>query len=147
MKRSIYLVVLLSIFYVNVKANDYALGGRISNQFGITFKYNYTHNIWLEGIVDIENHSLTTTGLYELYFSTPFSNNFNWFAGGGIYVGYWGYQNTSNGYAGIKGVAGLCYNFRDMPIDISIDWMPAMQVVSDFNTDFNIFGLSVRYTF
>lgn len=147
MKRLFSIIILLSIIYINTNAQDYAIGGRISNQFGITFKYNYKQNTWLEGIVDIENHSFTMTGLYELYFVTPFSNNFNWFAGAGVYTGYWGYNNASDVYAGVKGVVGLCYNFKDMPIDISIDWMPAIQVIKDFNTDINIFGLSVRYTF
>jgi hypothetical protein len=147
MQRKIILIGLFSIIYTLLPAQNYALGGRISNQFGITFKYNYKHNTWFEGIADIENHSLSFTGLCEQYYETPFSKNFNWFVGGGVYLGYWGYDNASDAWAGIKGVGGLCYTLNDLPIDISIDWMPAMQIVKDFNVDFNIFGLSVRYTF
>jgi hypothetical protein len=147
MLNKIFLIGVVSIFCSSIFAYDYALGGRISNQFGITFKYNYKKNIWLEGIADIESNAMSFTGLFEEYYQTPFSKNFNWFVGGGAYAGHWSVDNESSTWLGVRGVLGLCYNFNDIPVDLSIDWMPAVQIVSDFHTDFNIFGLSVRYTF
>jgi hypothetical protein len=147
MKHLAILIILFIATCIELPASENAIGGRISNDMGITFKHHYKSNTWLEGIIDIEGHALVLSGLYEKYYLTPFSNNFNWFAGGGVYLGYWGYANSSSTYAGIKGVGGLCYTLNDLPVEISIDWMPAIQIVKVFNTDFNIFGLSIRYTF
>jgi hypothetical protein len=147
MRKVLFLICMFIFTFSVIKAGDYAIGGRLSNQFGITFKYNYKHNTWLEGIADLGSHEVSFTGLFEQYYETPFSRNLNWFAGGGPYIGYWGNGGNSNAWFGVKGVLGVCYNFNDIPVDLSFDWMPAFQVIKSFDPAFNIFGLSVRYTF
>ena len=147
MRKILLLFALIIVIGSHANAGDYALGGRISNQFGITFKYKYYGNTWLEGIADIGSHDLALTGLFEQYYETPFSRNLNWFVGGGPYLGYWGNGNSSSAWLGVKGVLGVCYNFTDIPVDLSLDWMPEFQLVSKFTPSFNVFGLSIRYTF
>jgi hypothetical protein len=147
MRKILFIVSLIFVFGSSANAGDYALGGRISNQFGITGKYNYRSNTWIEGIVDIGSHEISLSGLFEQYYETPFSRNLNWFVGGGPYLGFWGNGNSSNAWLGVKGVLGVCYNFNDIPVDLSFDWMPEFQLVSKFTPTFNVFGLSVRYTF
>jgi len=143
----LFSVIIVVSFALKVNAQRNAIGIRFSDDFGITYKYNLKNANWLEGIAHVGDHSLTLTGLYEIYKPTPFSKNFNWYYGGGIYVGFWGHRDNGGTYAGLRGVLGMCYKIPDIPIDISLDWMPTIQLASDFGTDFLIFGISIRYVF
>ncbi|MGC8823872.1 MAG: hypothetical protein ACP5PZ_04665 [Bacteroidales bacterium] len=128
-------------------SQNHAIGLRFSEDLGITYKQNVKGSTWFEIIGHIREHSLGVTGLYEAYQPTPFSKYFKWYYGGGAFVGLGSVNDNSYTFAGLRGVLGLCYNFSDIPFDISLDWMPTVQLVEDYGTDFLLFGISIRYTF
>ncbi len=91
-------------------------------------------------------------GLY--LYNSPLRSNFDWFAGGGIDVGYFGHTNTgridtqqSNGfYSGISGVFGLEHTFNFIPINVALDAGPTIRVVPNFQVGLKV-GFAVRYAF
>lgn len=148
--RKIKLVLIVCISFLASTfafSQNHAIGLRFSEDFGITYKQNYKGATWFEIIGHVREHSLGVTGLYEAYKPTPFSKYFKWYYGGGAFVGIGSANDNSYAFAGLRGVLGLCYNFSDIPFDISLDWMPTVQLVEDYGTDFLLFGLSIRYTF
>ncbi|HOT13409.1 MAG TPA: hypothetical protein PK252_01490 [Bacteroidales bacterium] len=146
MRKLVFLFFIIFIAFTNIKAQQ-AIGARLSDNFGITYKYTYSNPVKLEGILEIHRHALTVNGLYERYYQTPFSKYFDWYFGGGAFINFWSVNDNGGVNVGLRGVAGICYTFSDIPIDISLDWMPAIQIVSDYHADFAILGLSVRYVF
>ncbi len=149
MKKVKCFFIIAFIFLTNlpVYSQGHAIGLRFSEDFGVTYKQNLKSNTWVELIAHVREHSLGLTGLYEAYKPTPFSKYFKWYYGGGAFVGIGSDKDNSYAFGGIRGVLGLCYNFTDIPFDISLDWMPTVQLINDYHTDFILFGLSIRYTF
>jgi hypothetical protein len=148
--RKLKVIGFLSVFVLfssNISAQDHAIGLRFSDDVGITYKQHIKGKTWGEVIGHIGDHSLALSGLYEAYNQTPFSKSFKWYYGGGIYLGVYSNHDDSNFFGGIRGVLGLCYQFSDIPFDISLDWMPTITLFNNYGTDFILFGLSLRYTF
>ena len=58
-----------------------------------------------------------------------------YFAGPGAHIGFWKsqYQKDYNSKAefGVDGIIGLDYKFKDLPVNASLDWQPAVTVVGD----------------
>ncbi len=145
--KTILVFIGLTYFSLAAIAQNHAIGIRFSDDFGISYKQKLHGSTWVEGIAHIHEHSIAITGLYEKYQQTPFSKYFDWYYGGGAYLGIWSVNNESHAFGGVRGVLGLCYRFTDIPFDISLDWMPTIQLFNDYGTDFVLFGLSIRYTF
>jgi hypothetical protein len=74
-----------------------------------------------------------------------------WYYGGGanitLYSGdYDLYDNDQGGTTfGIAGNLGLDYKFEDVPVNVSLDWIPVFSFGYDFGGDGG--GIAVRYTF
>ena len=126
------------------------LGIRISSwqtqtTIGITLSHHFSRGTTLEGIAEFPSGGVIISGLYEKYHSLNRSGNFCFFYGGGILIATGGNQTA----AGIRGALGLCYRFKDIPIELTIDWMPAIQITPKVTADntLGIFGLSARFTF
>lgn len=82
-----------------------------------------------------------------------------WYVGGGAHIGFfddryhvgWG-TSTGRTYTviGVDGIIGLEYVFADIPINISADWKPAINLVGHNNNSYfwgDNGALSVRYIF
>src|SRR5450759_676759 len=61
----------------------------------------------------------------------------NWYYGGGAHIGfyngnyvYWGNNGTTYTIIGIDGILGIEYTFSEIPINIGIDWKPALNLLS-----------------
>ena len=70
-----------------------------------------------------------------------------WYYGGGGFIGLWSAGNSENGTRiGIAGNLGLDYAFEDIPLNISLDWIPSFALVG-FGNGFAgaTGGLAVRY--
>jgi hypothetical protein len=127
-----------------LSAQNYnAIGGRIDNEFGVTYLHRFSKGTVIEGIATIQSHALVVNALYEKYHSINRKGSFQYYYGGGAFVGFGG-GSTS---AGLRGILGVCYVFDDIPFVISADWFPALQLVKDVKGTFDIIGLSIRYTF
>lgn len=129
-----------------------AVGVKLPLGFSATYKkfINTTNNI--EAEATYWNKGFRAALLYEFnFYSFPDIPNLSWFAGPGVHAGFWKsqYQKTYNSKAdlGIDGIIGLDYKFDNLPINVSLDWQPAITLLGDAAFIPAYGGLGVRYTF
>jgi hypothetical protein len=95
---------------------------------------------------------LAIGALYEVH--KPFSTEgLQWFYGGGGYLGFiksWNpnkQKNETDVNVGAQGVLGLDYKFVNLPLNLSLDWKPELNLVSDINFEPAAIGFTARFTF
>ena len=150
MKKTLFITMLLvlGLNYANaqLKGNP-QLGLRLGLPFGATARYFFDDANAVEGIAGAYAHTFTITGLYERHFdlSALTTDGFGWFVGGGAHMGTRKIEDNVKFIAGVDGIGGIDYTFPSLPINLSIDWKPAIH----FNTSSDLadFAISVRYTF
>jgi hypothetical protein len=152
MKRGIVIVLLLNTLWAFGQKENNAIGLRFSYGIGITGKHYLTKTTALEGVLHIGDNWFALTGLYQKYINLR--SNLDFYYGGGLQISAWSnkykvwghtYSESGAGF-GIAGTAGLCYNFPDIPIDVSLDFTPVIYL-APFGVNGNNLGLAVRYTF
>src|SRR4051812_34471944 len=83
----------------------------------LTAKHFFSHAIAAEGITYLyDNASLRFTGLLEFNFDINTVPGLKWFVGPGAHVSFLRYKNQASTFAGIDGILGLDYKFKDVPI-------------------------------
>ncbi len=144
--------------FSNLSAQDYktALGVRLSSSNAmqnnsISIKQFINEKTAIEGLftfgdplalgVLVEFHKpLTPAGL-------------TWFYGAGGYISFVKTVNVAASKSstdpnfGGQGVIGLDYKFSNAPLNISLDWKPELNIVSDINFEPAAIGFSARFTF
>ncbi len=97
------------------------------------------------------------TGLYEFHGDLSTDGELKWYVGPGAHVNFYkSYTYTNNGVVtsgtalgiGIDGVVGLDYKFKELPLNLAVDWQPSFEFVkggSGFSGNWG--GFAVRYTF
>jgi hypothetical protein len=146
MKKHI-LIVFLFFSLSLVKAQDYenAVGLRLGMSSGLTFKHFISTNDALEGILSSHfSNGFNLTGLYERHTGAFDTENLYFYYGAGAHLGS---SDVNQVAIGIDGIVGLEYILTEIPINISLDWKPALNLIG--STDFWPFelGLSARYMF
>lgn len=156
--RQVFLFLIPFIIATTVKAQDYktAVGGRFGASSGITLKHFIKDDAALEGILAFRFHGFNFTGLYEKHFPNAFRvDRLNWYVGAGGNIGiiernnYRWYDEKDDGSAlllGIDGIIGMEYNFEEVPLNISLDWKPMINLTGVYFWG-DEFALSVRYAF
>lgn len=56
-------------------------------------------------------------------------------------------RNETDPNIGAMGVIGLDYKFNNAPLNISLDWKPELNIVSDINFEPAAIGFTARFTF
>lgn len=148
-KTGIVLILFFTFLFINstVKAQQYktALGIRLSNKDAIvnnsiSLKYFFSSTTAIEGLLSfgdplalgvlIEKHKpLAVTGL-------------KWFYGAGAYVGFGNNKNI-----GAQGILGLDYKLTSIPLNLSVDWKPELNLVKSVIFEPAAIGASIRFTF
>ena len=155
MKKSILTIAAALIIGIAVQAQDYNTGIGLRGGFsqGFTIKHFIGDNTAIEGIIGTYDFKggVAVTGLYEIHaraFEVP---GLNWYYGFG---GHLAFLNENHGNVeentsvlGIDGILGMEYNIEDIPINISVDWKPAFDIIGYTKAGFNRGALSVRYVF
>lgn len=130
---------------VNTFDYNNAIGVRLGETSGLSFKHKFSNHNALEAIVSFWPYTIGLTGLYE-YHHTTGAPGLNWYVGGGghinagrMYSNYYFY-NRGDRYVyvqrrdaiavGIDGVLGLEYKFRPVPFAISADIKPFVETTS-----------------
>jgi hypothetical protein len=151
MKKLIVLFFIGCIFCTQLFAqtNEYknAIGVRlgpttpaISN--GLTFKHFLKNNNAIEAILSFGD-GLGIGGLYEIHKPIASVENLQWYVGFGGYVGF----NSSSNNVGAAGIVGFDYKFAEIPLNISLDWKPELNLISKISFEGAGVGLSARFTF
>ncbi len=151
-------VLLLAGASSRVMAQDYktALGIRLSSSpaivnNSISIKHFVTEKAAIEGLLSFGD-PLAIGALLEIHeqLGTP---GLRWYYGGGAYLGFVkSYnvntdKNETNTNFGAQGVLGLDYKFSNVPVNLSIDWKPELNLVTDINFEPAAVGLTARFTF
>ena len=154
MKKLFLLLIAGMAFSFSLKAQDEettsgyknAVGIRLSSSVpavksGVTFKHFFNNNA-VEGILSFGDGTTAICGLYEIH--KPFAtDNLQWLIGFGGYVGF----GNKTSYVGAAGIIGVDYKFADIPLNITLDWKPELNIVSKVGFEGSGVGFSARFTF
>ncbi|MBR6495860.1 MAG: hypothetical protein IKT28_01955 [Rikenellaceae bacterium] len=146
MKKIISLLFCIMLF-TGVKAQGYewGVGLRGGYSYGLTAKYNFNAANSLEGILAF-NHGVHFTGLYQ--FNMPvISEGFRFYYGLGGNIGSWKKAETTKFTLGVDGIVGLEYKIKQIPLLLSIDYKPCLNLIGHTGLLGADFAFSVRFTF
>jgi hypothetical protein len=123
-----------------------AIGIRLSSNVpniknGITYKHFLNKNA-VEAILSFGD-GVGICGLYEIHKPITSVENLQWFVGFGGYVGF----NNTTTNVGAAGIIGLDYKFAQIPLNLSLDWKPELNIVSKIGFEGSGVGVSARFTF
>jgi hypothetical protein len=158
MKRIIMTCIVVFCIILISKAQDYNTGIGIRGGFesGLTVKYFTAEKTALEFLLASRWRGFEVTGLYEVHNRAFDTDRLKWYFGLGAHVGFWngdytydqwGERGTRYTVIGVDGILGLEYCFPDVPINIGLDWKPAVNLVGYQGLWVDGGALSLRYTF
>ncbi len=161
-KRFLFaLALLLSTMATQLDAQEYrtAIGARLGYPLSASFKQFISDPGAVEVFAGFRAWTVyrwfNIGGMYQHHFPIEGVEGLKWYAGGGASVFFWSYDDAfigrseySNTSLGILGVVGLDYKFSDIPLNLSLDWVPTFFVGSGYITGFGggYGALSARYT-
>lgn len=160
MKRIAILFSLFTLFAGanTIQAQDYqsALGVRLSSAAAtannsISFKQFINEKTAIEGLFSFGD-PVAIGALLE--FHKPLgAEGLRYFYGAGAYLGFKKtynpnkQRNESDPQLGGMGIIGLDYKFTGIPLNLSLDWKPELNLVTDINFEPAAIGLTARFTF
>ncbi len=151
-KLFLTLILFFSISSI-LNAQDYenAIGFRFGLSNGVTFKHFISTNDAVEGILTTRWGGFNLTGLFERHTTAFDTDGLYFFYGGGAHIGsfnnLWFTDNNSHIVIGIDGIIGLEYVFTEVPLNISIDWKPGINLIGYTGFWGDELALSLRYMF
>src|SRR5262245_24944414 len=147
MKKIICSLLLISglFFASTIYGQDYktGLGVRLSNTApmvnnSITLKHFLNEKTAIEALFSFGD-PLALGALVEIHKPFGETSGIKWFYGGGAYIGFVKTynpnknQNETNVNFGGQGVLGLDYKFVNLPLNLSLDWKPELNLIDDIN--------------
>ena len=155
MKKLLVLIAICFIAASTVSAQSMgrsyktALGVKVWDGAGISFKTFVAPNNALELIGYFYRHGSRVTGLYEIHGNIADAPGLKWYIGPGAHLGFYNkdYYKGDNIVAGVDGVLGLDYKINRAPINLSIDWQPSFEFADGRGFAGSWGGLGIRYTF
>ena len=161
--KKILVVVLLAagaglINNVSAQGTNYrtALGVRLSSSNAlqnnsVSFKQFITDKTAIEALFTFGD-PLALGAMLEIYKPLA-ADGLSWFYGGGGYIAFvktlnkrTQKENTDPNF-GAQGIIGLDYKFNNIPLNISLDWKPELNLVNDINFEPAAIGFTARFTF
>lgn len=157
MKKLILTLILALFILISVDAQDYNTGigfrGGLTN--GLTIKHFLGETGAIEGLFASRWRGLEITGLYEIHNQAFEVERLNWYYGFGGHIGFWngdytsgwGDSGVSYTVVGIDGILGIEYNFREVPINLGLDWKPSFNILGYTGFWADGGALSIRFIF
>lgn len=128
------LVTLLSFSFIwSVSfAQDYnaAVGLRLGYPLSLTYKTFISETNALEGYAGFRSFGrsvsfLSLNAAYQIHKDIEDVDKLQWYYGVGANIAFWsGDFLNSNTSFGVAGYAGISYTFEDIPLNLSLDWIP-----------------------
>lgn len=156
--KKVLATLFLSAIIITASAQDYktAIGLRLSSSQAIvnnsvSLKHFLNETTAIEGLLTFGD-PLAISGLVEIHKPVG-ASGIKWFYGGGAYVGFLKTydpnkdRNETDVHFGAQGVIGLDYKFANIPLNLSLDWKPELNLVSDINFEPAAVGFTARFTF
>ena len=144
--KVIYMIALMAATSMRLSAQPYehSVGVRAGYSSGIVYKAFFRHRpTAIEGGLLYNRHGFNLSALVEYHPELFRNKRIQVYMGGGAFGGEWDDEFS----LGIAGVAGIEYILRDLPLSISADWRPMLNLFVDFEPDWLDFGVSIRYHF
>jgi hypothetical protein len=152
------LIIVAILFVTTASAQTYrtAVGVRLSSSTAmvnnsISLKHFLNEKSAIEALFSFGD-PLAIGALYEVH--KPFNaEGLQWFYGGGGYIGFVKTfnpnknRNETDANFGAQGVLGMDYKFANIPLNLSLDWKPELNLVSDINFEPAAIGFTARFTF
>ena len=138
-------LIILFFFSALTYAQEYeqAIGVRAGYSGGLS--YRRFINAWYGGeiIAQYNRNGFQLTGLIESQ-QAPFkADRLYLYYGGGLYAGNW-----DDYFAlGITAIGGIEYVILNLPLSVSADWKPMLNLFKNFAVDPFDFAFTLRYTF
>ena len=122
-----------------------AVGVRLSNSDpavnnSISFKYFLTERTAVEALLSFGDPVAIGVLLEKHTALGP--SGLSWLIGGGAYIGFSGTRNV-----GAQGIIGLDYKISTLPLNLTLDWKPELNLASEFSFEPSAIGVSARFTF
>lgn len=139
-------ILILNSMTSNAQIYKNAAGIRIGPS-APAIKTGFTYKRFLNDAHALEAMLSVTEGiglgvLYEIHQPlTP--DNLQWYVGFGGYAAV--YKKDS--YVGGTGIIGLDYTFTQIPLNVSVDWKPELNIIEKFYFEGSTVGFSFRYVF
>lgn len=155
MKRVLFLAMLLMAIGMmpsNAQLYKTGLGVRLSNNDpainnSVSFKYFINEKAALEGLFTFSEKP-ALGALFELHNPIQSTEGLQWFYGGGAYIGFESNKDVANRQLmGAQGIVGLDYKFKNLPLNLTLDWKPELNIIDNINFEPAAIGFSMRFTF
>lgn len=162
MKKTIYflsfsLALLFALPTTQAQQNyQSAVGARLGSPLSASYKTFLNESNAVEIYAGARWRStyswFSIAGAYQIHKPIQEVDGLNWYFGGGAAVLFYSFDTDFTGdrgtstTLGLQGYLGLDYTFRDVPINLTLDWVPTI-LLSGFDSGFGPgFGsLGVRY--
>ncbi|MBL7740556.1 MAG: hypothetical protein JNK14_15160 [Chitinophagaceae bacterium] len=160
MKKILFSILIITgLFFANTSsAQDYktALGVRLSSSAAmvnnsISLKHFLNEKAAVEALFSFGD-PLALGALLEIHKPLG-TQGIQWYYGGGGYIGFVKTFNADKNKDetdvnfGAQGVIGLDYKFVNIPLNLSIDWKPELNIIGDINFEPAAVGFTARFTF
>ena len=133
-----------------------ALGIRLSSSApivnnSVSLKHFINEKTALEGLISFSDP--LALGLLAEFYKPLSAPGLQYFYGGGGYLGFIKtynpnkLRNENNLNFGAQGIVGLDYKFASVPVNISLDWKPELNLISEINFEPAAVGFTARFTF
>jgi hypothetical protein len=156
MKKVFLTLIFAFTLIISLNAQDYktSFGIRGGLPVGLTVKYFFSEANAVEGILATRWGGFVLTGLYEFERWTGEYPALNWYFGFGAHLGTWnqGYnprldESYSGLVIGVDGVLGIEYTFDELPLNLSLDILPSVNLIGSTGWGGINGALSIRYVF
>ncbi|MGY2134655.1 hypothetical protein ACW9KT_20670 [Hymenobacter sp. HD11105] len=135
---------LLTLLALGATAQKYrtAAGVRIGrDNFGVTVQQKVFERTTLEGIGLVGTREVSATLLAEQHFGL-LGKSLNYYLGAGAHVGV---QKNDGGFGGVDAIAGVEYKIAFVPVVLSLDVKPSVEISNSDDWFRFPAALSVRY--
>ena len=148
-------VSLVAVTALNAQDYKTALGVRLSSSSAavnnsISIKHFINDRAAIEGLFSFGD-PLAFGAMLEIHKPLA-ASGLSWFYGGGGYLSFLKTYNVNqqkneiDPNFGAMGVLGLDYKFANVPLNLSLDWKPELNLVSDINFEPAAVGFTARFT-
>lgn len=156
MKKFLPALLIITLISVSktTSAQDYktALGVRLSTDAAVinnsvSIKHFINEKLAVEGLLSFSN-PVAIGGLLQVHTPLAGTEGLKWFYGAGVYIGFDSdkAKTTGRNLMGAMGSVGLDYKFANVPLNLSLDWKPELNIIDEINFEPAAIGFTARFT-
>lgn len=166
MKKLIFtFAFVVAAFFIKAQDFNSAIGARLGTPFAASYKTFISQESALEGVAGFwsgyYSRYIQLAVLYQKHNALGDVSNLQWYYGFGGGVNFWSDGIDRRTYANngvsvvVYGDIGLSYTFENIPLNLSLDWVPGLAIKISGNPLYSdyygsgfgagLFGLAARY--